>query len=127
MDEGDAQRLARLVLVLSLHSDVISVFVAHHRYKGYSVLGLLRVCHVLVKGRRHLYYGFFERLQEALTHVNALAANGELPDAEIQAGVLKVTPLTNDVPEKADELMRQAYYRILKSPSCYLKSIIDWF
>ena len=30
MDEGDAQWLARLVLVLSLHSDVISVFVAHH-------------------------------------------------------------------------------------------------
>ena len=53
-----------------------------------------------------------ERLQEALTHVNALAANGELPDAEIQAGVLKVNPLTNDVPEKAGELMRQAYAKL---------------
>jgi Tn3 transposase DDE domain len=53
-----------------------------------------------------------ERLQEALARVNALAANGELPDADIQAGVLKVTPLTNDVPEKAGELMRQAYARL---------------
>jgi TnpA family transposase len=53
-----------------------------------------------------------ERLQEALARVNALAANGEPPDAEIQAGVLKVTPLTNDVPEKAGELMRQAYARL---------------
>jgi Tn3 transposase DDE domain len=53
-----------------------------------------------------------ERLHEALARVNALAANGELPDAEIQAGVLKVAPLTNDVPEKGVELMRQAYARL---------------
>ena len=30
-----------------------------------------------------------ERLHEALARVNALAANGELPDAEIQASVPK--------------------------------------
>jgi hypothetical protein len=53
-----------------------------------------------------------DRLHEALVRVNALAANGELPDAEIQVGVLKVSPLTNDVPEKAVELMRQAYARL---------------
>ena len=53
-----------------------------------------------------------DRLHEALVRVNALAVNGELPDAEIQAGVLKVSPLTNDVPEKAVELMRQAYARL---------------
>jgi len=35
-----------------------------------------------------------------------------LPDAEINSGGLKVAPLTNDVPEAAEELMRQAYARL---------------
>jgi TnpA family transposase len=53
-----------------------------------------------------------DRLRDALTRVDALAAKGQLPDAEINSGGLKVTPLTNDVPEAAEELMRQAYARL---------------
>jgi hypothetical protein len=34
----------------------------------------------------------------------------KLPDAEIADGMLKVTPLTNAVPEEAEALMRQAYF-----------------
>jgi hypothetical protein len=50
-----------------------------------------------------------DRLHDAFTRVDALAAMGQLPDAEINSGGLKVAPLTNDVPEAAEELMRQAY------------------
>lgn len=38
-----------------------------------------------------------------------MAQRGELPDATIAAGELKITPLTNNVPEEATALMRQAY------------------
>jgi TnpA family transposase len=48
-------------------------------------------------------------LHAALLTVNRLAERGELPDASITDGVLKVTPLTNLVPPEADALMRQAY------------------
>jgi hypothetical protein len=37
------------------------------------------------------------------------ARRGELPDAIIAAGELKITPLTNTVPEEATALTRQAY------------------
>jgi Tn3 transposase DDE domain len=53
-----------------------------------------------------------DRLHNALTRVDALAALGQLPDAEINSGGLNVAPLTNDVPEAAEELMRQAYARL---------------
>jgi hypothetical protein len=39
----------------------------------------------------------------------ASCQRGELPDAAIAAGELKITPLTNTVPEEATALMRQAY------------------
>jgi hypothetical protein len=38
-----------------------------------------------------------------------LAARQQLPDAEIADGFLKVTPLTNAVPEEAEILMGDAY------------------
>ena len=38
-----------------------------------------------------------DRLHDALTRVDALAAVGQLPDVEINSGGLKVAPLTNDV------------------------------
>jgi len=44
-----------------------------------------------------------------LEKVNALAASRQLPDAEIADGVLKLTPLTNAVPEEAEILIKQAY------------------
>jgi hypothetical protein len=53
-----------------------------------------------------------DRLGDGLTRVDALAASGQLPDAEINSGGLKVAPLTNDVPEAAEESMRQAYARL---------------
>src|SRR5207253_1452675 len=49
------------------------------------------------------------QLEQALGTVDALAQRGELPDATIAAGELKITPLTNTVPEEAAALMRQAY------------------
>jgi Tn3 transposase DDE domain len=49
------------------------------------------------------------QLEQALGTVDALAQRGELPDAIIAAGELKITPLTNTVPEEATALMRQAY------------------
>jgi TnpA family transposase len=47
------------------------------------------------------------QLHETLTAVNGLAERGELPDASLADGVLKVTPLTNTVPPEADILARQ--------------------
>lgn len=47
------------------------------------------------------------RLHETLVTVNGLAERGELPDASLADGVLKVTPLTNDVPPEADALARR--------------------
>jgi len=48
-------------------------------------------------------------LREELEKVNDLAARGELPDVSIANGVLKVTPLSNVVPEETGEAMRRAY------------------
>ena len=48
-------------------------------------------------------------LRRELEKVDSLAARHQLPDAEIIDGILKVTPLTNAVPEAAEALMRQAY------------------
>ena len=48
-------------------------------------------------------------MRHELEKVDSLAAQHQLPDAEIADGILKVTPLTNAVPEEADALMRQAY------------------
>lgn len=47
------------------------------------------------------------QLHETLATVNGLAERGELPDASLADGVLKVTPLTNTVPPEADALARQ--------------------
>ena len=47
------------------------------------------------------------QLHEALDAVNGLAERGELPDASLADGVLRVTPLTNVVPPEADALARQ--------------------
>jgi len=49
------------------------------------------------------------QLEQTLGKVDALAQRGELPDASIAAGELKIAPLTNAVPEEATALMRQAY------------------
>ncbi len=46
-------------------------------------------------------------LHETLTAVNGLAERGELPDASLADGVLKITPLTNAVPLEADALARK--------------------
>jgi len=48
-------------------------------------------------------------LREELAKVNALAEQGTLPDATFTQGVLKVTPLTNLVPEEAAAAMRKVY------------------
>ena len=48
-------------------------------------------------------------LREELIKVNALAEKGALPDVTFTQGVLKVTPLTNLVPEEADAAMRKVY------------------
>ena len=47
------------------------------------------------------------QLHETLSAVNGLAERGELPDASLVDGVLKVTPLTNMVPPEAEALARQ--------------------
>ncbi len=52
---------------------------------------------------------FLTALESALQKAERLAAQNELPDAEITDAGLKITPLTNAVPEAADALMRQAY------------------
>lgn len=48
-------------------------------------------------------------LECELTKVERLAAQNALPDASITENGLKITPLTNAVPDEADTLMRQAY------------------
>jgi hypothetical protein len=48
-------------------------------------------------------------LRRELEKVDSLAARQQLPDAEITDGILKLTPLTNAVPEEAEMLMRHAY------------------
>jgi Tn3 transposase DDE domain len=49
------------------------------------------------------------QLRQSLDEVDALAARGELPDAAVSESGLKITPLTNTVPEEASVLMRRAY------------------
>ena len=48
-------------------------------------------------------------LTQKLETVNQLAANDELPEATIGNSGLRISPLTNAVPEEANSLMRQAY------------------
>lgn len=51
-------------------------------------------------------------LRSALDQTEALAAAGELPDAELTGAGLKISPLENSVPKEADTL-RDALYRLL--------------
>lgn len=53
--------------------------------------------------------GRLQQLESALDRVEMLAARDELPDATLRGERLKMTPLTNSVPEEADALMRRAY------------------
>jgi hypothetical protein len=74
---------------------------------------------VITDGNRYLTERC-RQLEQALGTVDALARRGELPDAIIAAGELKISPLTNTVPEEATALMRQAYALLphVKSPTC---------
>ncbi len=58
-------------------------------------------CDQYLKERFHL-------LEENLTLVNQMALDDKLPDAIITESGLKVTPLTNTVPDEAEALMHQA-------------------
>ncbi len=58
------------------------------------------------------------QLTHLLDEVNGLAARGELPDAAVSESGLKITPLTNTVPEDAGVLMRRAYLFGLKETKC---------
>ena len=49
------------------------------------------------------------QLKQSLDEVDGLASRGELPDAAVSESGLKITPLTNTVPEEASVLMRHAY------------------
>jgi TnpA family transposase len=49
------------------------------------------------------------QLKQSLDEVDGLAARGELPDAAVSESGLKITPLTNTVPEEASVLMRRSY------------------
>jgi len=59
-------------------------------------------CHQYLRDR-------LQMLEQQLKTVNRLAASDELPDAVITDSGLKITPLSNSVPEAADALMQQAY------------------
>lgn len=48
-------------------------------------------------------------LEQQLEMVNRLAEVDKLPDATVTETGLKITPLTNTVPDEADTLMQQAY------------------
>jgi hypothetical protein len=47
-------------------------------------------------------------LRHELEKVDSLASQDQLPDAEIAEGMLKLSPLTNAVPEEAEALMPDA-------------------
>jgi TnpA family transposase len=49
------------------------------------------------------------QLKQSLDEIDGLAARGGLPDAAVSESGLKITPLTNTVPEEASVLMRRAY------------------
>ena len=51
----------------------------------------------------------FALLEQELHTVNYMAGKDQLPDATVTESGLKITPLTNAVPEEAETLMRQAY------------------
>jgi hypothetical protein len=74
---------------------------------------LLNVSEELPLARDGSFYRYWTGretlLRNELEKVNSLAAGHQLPDAEITDGALKMTPLTNAVPEEAEALMRQAY------------------
>lgn len=59
-------------------------------------------CHHYLKDRLFL-------LEQQLETVNKLAQDNQLPDAIITASGLKITPLTNSVPDDAETLTRQSY------------------
>ncbi|MGO9016192.1 MAG: Tn3 family transposase [Dissulfurispiraceae bacterium] len=48
-------------------------------------------------------------LEKEFETVNGMAGKDQLPDASVTEAGLKITPLTNAVPEEAELLMRQAY------------------
>ena len=48
-------------------------------------------------------------LKQSLNEVDGLAARGELRDAAVSESGLKISPLTNAVPDEASVLMRRAY------------------
>ncbi len=48
-------------------------------------------------------------LKQSLDEVDGLAARGELPDVAVSVSGLKISPLTNTVPDEASVLMRRAY------------------
>lgn len=50
-----------------------------------------------------------QMLEQQLKTVNRMAAADELPDATVTDSGLKITPLSNSVPEAADILMQKAY------------------
>jgi TnpA family transposase len=51
-------------------------------------------------------------LRGALHQTDSLASAGQLPDAELSGGGLKISPLENSVPKEADAL-RDALYRLI--------------
>jgi len=59
-------------------------------------------------GSKYLYDRLL-LLEQQLETVNTLAKTDDLPDAVINNSGLKITPLTNTVPDKAEDLMKQAY------------------
>ena len=50
-----------------------------------------------------------QHLSQQLGIVDQLAAHDELPEASIGSSGLRISPLTNSVPEEASSLMKQAY------------------
>ena len=48
-------------------------------------------------------------LDQTLTKVDSLAKAGQLPDAVVDEAGLKITPLTNSVPDEVSGLMQKAY------------------
>ena len=57
----------------------------------------------------HYLHERLQLLEQQLEAVSCMAQKNELPDAIITEAGLKITPLTNSVPEEATVLMQQAY------------------
>ena len=62
---------------------------------------------VTVDGDRYLH-DRLRLLSERLETINSMAKSNELPDAVITESGLKITPLSNSVPDEAYALMRRA-------------------